>query len=187
MKEIELEVLPGDYFTKVYKELKRKSLDGNMYYAIFNSNKITSSMTEDELYLMVTGEDKSSYDKAEEEKKRQIQEEELAFKGRLPKVINGYIEKGKNVLEPQYLPLWNKIVPIRLNDLYKGMELDCWLDLIEILCYGDLPITNRFKKAYKLFLDQGHSGMSASLVKKGLRELCSRGNKFVEYINKQEK
>lgn len=187
MKEIELEVLPGDRFTEVYKELKRKSLDGNMYYAIFNGNKITSAMREDTLYLTIVGMNKSSYDKAREEEKRQIEEEERAFKERLPKVINGYIAKGKNVLEPQYLPLWNKIVPIRLDDLYKGMELNCWLDLIEVLNDNRLSVNERFIFAMIIFRGQRHSGLSASLVKTGLRDLCSLGNEFVEYIIKQER
>jgi hypothetical protein len=187
MKEFELEVLPGDYFTEVHKKLKRKSLDGNMYYAIFNGNKITSSMSEDTMYLTIVGMNKNSYDKAEAERKRKIEEEELAFKERLPKVIDGYIAKGQNVLEPQYLPLWNKIVPIRLDDLYKGMELDCWLDLIEVLNDKRLTVDERFIVAFAVFNNQGHSGMSASLVKRGLRVLCSLGNEFVEYIESQER
>ena len=73
--------------------------------------------------------------------------------------------------------LWDKIVPIRLGDLYRGMELGCSLDIIEILNNG-----GHFSVAEDEINSQDHSGMSYGLVCNMIREFCDRGENFVGYI-----
>ena len=72
---------------------------------------------------------------------------------------------------------WDKIVPIRLNDLYHGMELGCCLDITEVLNNN-----GTLDEAKKIIESQDHSGMSYGLVCAMVKEFCSRGNEFVEYI-----
>lgn len=72
---------------------------------------------------------------------------------------------------------WTKCVPIRLNDLYEGMELGACLDIVTELNNGcDL------EAAKKIIYDQGHSGMSYGLACSMVRSFCDRGQEFVDYV-----
>ena len=44
-----------------------------------------------------------------------------------------WLEKGREVLAEDKWELWDKIVPIRLGDLYRGMELGNCLDIVTVL------------------------------------------------------
>jgi hypothetical protein len=89
-----------------------------------------------------------------------------------------YATKGREVLEEKYWELWDKITPIRLNDLYEGMELQCTLDIIK-----EFP---NFEKASIVLEKQDHSGMSHSLVASMVKELSSLGEAFIRYENGEE-
>lgn len=52
------------------------------------------------------------------------------------KYIIEWIEKGNKILDKKYHPLWAKIVPIRLKDLYRGFEPGACLDIVEQLNNG---------------------------------------------------
>ena len=68
-------------------------------------------------------------------------------------------------------------VPIRLDDLYHGMELGCCLDIVKELNAGcSLDV------AKKIIEDQGHSGMSFGLVCSMVKSFCERGSEFVNYV-----
>ena len=84
------------------------------------------------------------------------------------------------MLAPPYWKLWERMVPIRLDDLYHGMELGCTLEIVKILNSG-----GSLNDAKKKIEDQGHSGMSFSLVCSMVRVLCDRGEEFVEYVNRR--
>ena len=86
---------------------------------------------------------------------------------------NGKTTKGKRP---------DKIVPIRLQDLYHGMELDCWLDLIAVLNDESKSKEDRMKEGLQMFINQGHSGMSAGLVLSGLCRFHALGRELAEYI-----
>ena len=47
--------------------------------------------------------------------------------------INEYIEEGHKLIEKNKWAEWERIVPIRVTDLYEGLELGYTLKLIEML------------------------------------------------------
>lgn len=87
------------------------------------------------------------------------------------------MKKAKKILDEKYLELWNECVPIRLNDLYQGMELGNCLEIVEKLNKGE-----SFEKVKPLIENQGHSGMSFSLVCSMIKSFCDRGNEFVTFV-----
>jgi hypothetical protein len=81
------------------------------------------------------------------------------------------------ILDEKYRELWAECVPIRLSDLYNGMELGCCLDIVIELNNGcDINV------AKKIITEQGHSGMSFGLVCSMVRSFCDRGLEFVNYV-----
>lgn len=93
-----------------------------------------------------------------------------------------WIEEGHKILDEKYWAEWDEIVPIRLNDLYEGMELEACLAIVKPLnegCWLD--------EAYKIIESQGHSGMSFSLVMAMVYHFCDRGEAFAKYVNHHSK
>ena len=70
-----------------------------------------------------------------------------------------------------------------MNDLYHGMELDCWLELVAVLNDTSKKQLERFEICRTLFFKQGHSGMSGGLVLTGLRRFHPLGEMLISYIN----
>jgi hypothetical protein len=89
-----------------------------------------------------------------------------------------FIEKGINVLDSKYHQSWAKCVPIRLNDLYRGKDLQACLDIVNQLNNGC-----SLEEAKVVMKSQGHSGASFHLVSSMIRSFCDRGRDFVEYVN----
>ena len=87
-----------------------------------------------------------------------------------------WIEEGKEVLSKDKWDVWEEIVPIRLKDLYRGMELRCCLDIVKVLNNGTL------EEAKILIEKQNHSGMSFGLVCSMVREFSPRGIEFVDFV-----
>ena len=86
------------------------------------------------------------------------------------------MKKGREILNEDKWEYWDRIVPIRLNDLYQGIELKCCLDIVEILNNGTLEDA-------KLEIEkQGHSGMSFALVCSMVKDFSPRGEEFFNYI-----
>lgn len=96
---------------------------------------------------------------------------------KIPELTKVWIEKGHKILDEEYWSEWDKCVPIRLGDLYEGMELGACLDIIEELnnnCTLDVAKT--------IIENQNHSGMSFGLVCAMVRAFCKRGEEFVSYV-----
>lgn len=68
-------------------------------------------------------------------------------------------------------------MPIRLSDLYRGMELGACLDIVVELNKGC-----SLKKAKGIIEKQGHSGMSFGLVCSMVASFCDRGREFVDFV-----
>jgi hypothetical protein len=62
------------------------------------------------------------------------------------------------------------------------MELGCTLDLCRIMRDESISYDKRIRKAYKAFMDQGHSGMSASLVAHMLEVFCPNGYDLADAV-----
>src|SRR5690606_37323492 len=76
---------------------------------------------------------KFDYSIEQEVKKKKIEEER--FMKEKDSLIEYWKREGRRVLDYEYLNEWYKVVPARLNDLYRGMELECCLELVEMLNY----------------------------------------------------
>lgn len=95
----------------------------------------------------------------------------------IPERTKVWVEKGREILPKNKWELWDKIIPIRLNDLYQGMELGCCLNIVKIL--ND---NGTLEEAKEEIESQGHSGMSFGLVCSMVGEFSSRGEDFIEYV-----
>lgn len=92
------------------------------------------------------------------------------------KQVKEWEVKGREVLSEDKLELWDKIVPIRLNDLYQGMELGNCLDIVKILNSG-----GSLEEAKVTMEAQNHSGMSWGLVLHMVKAFADKnGDEFFE-------
>lgn len=156
----------------IYKER------GELVYGDFNGHRLYSDVDDlDSAYIKITGKTKAECDEAEKKRHEEYEEENRKHKEAIPELIKEWIAKGNNILDEKYRELWAKCVPIRLSDLYKGMELDCCLEIVEQLNKGE-----EFEKVKLLIENQGHSGMSFSLVCFMVKSFCDRGNEFISYV-----
>ena len=184
MKEIE--ILPGDSIDTAWKRLLKESAEcEDTCFGMFNDHEIRSTDTLDEAYMKILGKTKSEHEKEMQDWCDEYERKEKEHKDNIPNLIPIYREKARGViLEDQY-EYWDKIVPIRLDDLYHGMELDATLDLCKIMRDESMSYDERLKKAYDTFMDQGHSGMSAGLVASMLRTFCPDGNDLADAVMKR--
>lgn len=144
----------------------------------FNGTTLYSdTVTMDEAYKKITGKTKTEFDKAQQDWRDNYKKEQEEYKGKIPELTLLWQKKGREVLTEDKWEYWNKIVPIRLADLYQGMELGNCLDIVKILNNN-----GTFDEAKKEIEKQGHSGMSFGLVCSMVKEFCERGNEFVEYV-----
>lgn len=105
--------------------------------------------------------------------------ERIRHKEAIPELTKEWIKKGNIILAKKYHELWAKCVPVRLSDLYQGMELGMCLDIVK-----ELNKKCSFDEAKVIIESQDHSGMSFGLVCSMVATFCDRGRKFVEYVNK---
>lgn len=95
----------------------------------------------------------------------------------MKKTIQDYIERGHKVIDKALWKEYDKIVPIRVKDLYCGMELGAFLEIVE--SYNE---KKDLKECYRLFDKQGHSGMSASLVASLIYKFHKNGDIIVRAL-----
>lgn len=181
MKEIKFCI--GDSIDDAWKQLLRESAEcGETCYGNFNNVEIRSTDTLDDAYVKLMGKTKAEHDKEMQEWYDEYERKEKEHKDKIPALTKSYCEKARGViLEDQYEE-WDEIVPIRLGDLYHGMELDCTLDLCKIMRDESLLYDDKIRKAYNAFMEQGHSGMSAGLVASMLRTFCPNGEDLADAV-----
>ena len=174
----QIEFSPGENIDSAVKTLIRHKENGRLVCGTFNGTVLYSDVDDvDSAYEKIMGMTKSEYDKEEQQQQEEYKEQERKHKNAIPKLTKEWIEKGSNILDEKYHELWQKAVPIRLDDLYHGMELGCCLDIVE-------PLNNGcdFEIAKDIIEKQGHSGMSHGLVCSMVRSFCDRGEEFVKHI-----
>lgn len=156
------------------KELKRHN---ELVCGSFNGQILYSDIDDlNSAYVKITGKTKTEFDEAERIRHEEYEEQERKHKEAIPELTKEWIEKGNKILDEQYRELWAKCVPIRLGDLYQGMELEMCLDIVKQLNNGCT-----LEKAKEIIDSQGHSGMSFGLVCSMIKSFCDRGEEFVNY------
>lgn len=175
---IKIEFSPCQTIESAIKELKEHE---DLVCGSFNGKTLYSDVDDlNSAFKKITGKTKSEFDEAIRIENEKYQQEKKEHKKAIPKLTIEWIEKGNKILDEKYHKDWAECVPIRLGDLYKGMELGCCLEIVTKLNNGcDL------KTAKGIINKQGHSGMSFSLVCSMVRSFCNRGNSFVKFVNKQ--
>ena len=167
----------GDSIERAMQDLSRFKERGELVYGEFNGQKLYSDVDDlDTAYKKVTGKTKADFDAGRKAENDRYKEEQRKHKEAIPELTKVWIEKGNTILDEKYRELWAKCVPIRLGDLYQGMELKCCLDIVSELNKGC-----SLDEAKTIIEGQGHSGMSFGLVCSMVKSLCDRGQEFVSY------
>jgi len=165
----------GQSIESAIKELKEHK---DLVCGSFNDQMLYSDIDDlDSAYKKITGKTKAEFDEAERKRHEEYESENKRHKEAIPELTKEWIEKGKNILDDKYLELWNKIVPIRLDDLYKGFELGACLDIVKELNAGCT-----LNEAKSIIESQGHSGMSFGLVCSMVEAFCDRGTEFLKFV-----
>lgn len=168
----------GDSIERAMNDLARFKERGELVYGEFNGQKLYSDIDDlDSAFKKITGSTKVEFDAEREREHLEYEEHKRKHKENIPELTKEWIEKGKEILDIKYLIKWNKCVPIRLSDLYEGMELGATLDIVKELNAGC-----ELKTAKEIIEGQGHSGMSFGLVCLMVESFCDRGAEFVSYI-----
>lgn len=133
--------------------------------------------TVDTAYKKITGHTKSEHDELIRKQNEEYQEQKRKHEEAIPELTKQWIEKGNQILDEKYRETWAKCVPIRLGDLYQGMELQMCLDIVLELNNGCT-----LEEAKTIIESQGHSGMSFGLVCSMVKSFCDRGTEFSKYV-----
>ena len=173
---IEIQFFIGDTLDSAYERLVKTAEEKKEdCYGKFNDNLIYSTDTLDEVYQKVTGKTKAEYDEAVEAWRDNYRKGEEEFKKKIPELTEKYCKEARGLILEEKYDEWDTIVPVRLADLYHGMEVAQTLDICRIMRDEKLSYDERLKKAYDLFMESGHSGMSATLTAEMLRRYCPDG------------
>jgi len=175
---IELNTFIGNSIGSAIDALNKYKERGELASCEFNGHKLYSDIDDIEsAYKKVTGKTKSEFDEAARKSNEEYEERKRKHKEAIPRLTVEWIEKGNAILDEKHHETWAKCVPIRLGDLYDGMELANCLEIAEQLNKGE-----ELEKVKPLIENQGHSGMSFGLVCSMVREFCDRGDEFVKYV-----
>lgn len=179
IKSMEIEFMCGNTIDDSVEELKNIA---RIYNAVvsgsFNGKMINSDMTIDGAYKLITGNSKEEFEAGIKKQQEEFKKAEAEHEIKIPSMTDEFRKKARGVVREEKLSKWDEIVPIRLGDLYRGMELEHTLRLIKML---DIDMCH-VEEAKKEFYKQGHSGMSAGLIFAMMKEFCVRGKEFVEYL-----
>lgn len=168
----------GNTVEEAVNELLNYKQQGRLVCGEFNGVVLYSdTVTMDSAYKQITGKTKSEFDKSQQEWKDNYDRQKKEHEDNIPSLTKEWIKKGREVLSEDKWDYWGEIVPIRLSDLYQGMELGACLEIVKILNSG-----GSLDEAKTEIENQGHSGMSFGLVCAMVKEFSERGNEFVDYV-----
>lgn len=173
----EIDFFPGRNIKECVNELLEYKAKGELVFGVFNGHKLYSdTITMDNAYREITGKTEKEYNDYLKRQFEEYEKEKQEHIDNIPKLTQYWMEKGREILDKSKWELWDRIVPIRLNDLYQGMELKQCLDIVTLLEY------DKFEEAKELINNQGHSGMSYGLVCSMVKEFSLIGADFINYI-----
>lgn len=176
-KKIDFEV--GCTIEEALKKLHKHKINNVKAKGFFNDKLLLSDIdTLDSAYLKITGLSYEDYKQKEKQRHEEYLHAKVEHEAKIPELTKYWIKKGHEILSEDKWELWDKCVPIRLSDLYKGMELECCLDIISFLKENN----HRFDLGKIVIENQGHSGTSFSLLCSMLKSFYEKGEEFVKYI-----
>lgn len=168
----------GDSIERAMRDLARFKERGELVYGEFNGQKLYSDIDDlDTAFKKVTGKTKAEFDEERKLENDKYKADQKKHKDAIPELTKEWIEKGNAILDEKYQEKWAKCVPIRLDDLYQGMELKATLDIVKELNAGC-----EVEVAKEIIEGQGHSGMSFGLVCSMVKSFCDRGTEFASFV-----
>lgn len=177
-------ILHGSTIESALQYLKRQSkIQNEILCANFNDKVIFSTDSIDDAYKRIVGKTKEEFDADSNKWREEYDRKEQEHKDNIPNLTEKYRQKARGLVIESELEYWDKIVPVRLNDLYHGMELQQVIDCAIVMRNTTITKEERLRIAYKIFMDAGHSGMSASLTMVMLRRFCPNGNELADACN----
>lgn len=183
MKEVTLYGGTIDSCLRDLREMAAAEKSGEVLKAVFNDKYLLSTDTDDDAYLRITGKTKAEHDEYVRKWQEEYEAKKKAHEARIPELTDYYRKVARGVIIESELEYWDEIVPIRLGDLYRGMELDQVLDCARVMRDETLSRIERLRKAYGIFSDAGHSGMSAGMTMAMLRRFCPDDNELADACN----
>jgi hypothetical protein len=181
MKEIT--IYAGSTIKTAWKEiLIESSKCEDTCFVNFNGKQILSTDTLDEAYKKVTGKTKAEFEEEQRKWHEDYEREQNEFEMKIPKLTEEYRNRARGLIIESQLEYWDEIVPVRLGDLYHGMELEETLKACECMNDESMSYDMRLRKAYNMFMDAGHSGMSASLTASMYRRFVPNGNDLADAV-----
>lgn len=178
-----IELCAGTSIDGAVAELKMKANElKTACYCSFNGVELTSEDSVDDAYIKVTGKTREENDKEFEKFVEEYTRREEEHKARIPELTERYRKEAVGLVKEDKLEEWNKIVPIRLGDIYQGMEVVQTLDICKIMRDEETDYDTRLHNAYDLFMESGHSGMSAHLTATMIKEFCPHGEDVADAV-----
>ena len=183
MKKVE--ILAATTLEDAVHELKRmRELHKEECFADFNGKEIYSTDSVNDAYLRVIGKSKEDFDNDRNKQLEEYKRQEEEHKSQIPELTKHWIAEGHKHIASEYWEKWDECVPIRLGDLYQGMELDCAIKLVKILNTSD-NIEDTYQSAKAEIESQGHSGMSFGLVKAMIKSFHKNGIIFCHKLQQE--
>ncbi|MET3505470.1 hypothetical protein [Halalkalibacter oceani] len=174
----EIGFFAGNTIEDAVNELMGYREKGELVCGDFNGVMLYSdTVTMDSAYKGITGKTKAEFDKQQQEWQEDYDRRKKEHRENIPEQSKVWMEKARGIIAEDKLDFWDEIVPIRLSDLYQGMELGACLEIVEILNNN-----GTFEEAKVAIDNQGHSGMSFGLVCAMIKEFSERGSEFVEFV-----
>ena len=175
----EIEFMPRCTIEEAIEELSRHKTKDVKVKGSFNGNVLFSDIdTLDSAYFKITGLSYNDFKQKEKERHEEYANKKAEHETKILELTKYWIEQGHKILEEDKWKLWDECVPIRLSDLYEGMELKCCLDIISFLREND----HKFDLGKIVIENQGHSGNSFGLVCSMLKAFYEKGEEFVNYV-----
>lgn len=168
----------GISIERAVNQLLECNSSGVLAYGNFNNVLLYSdTVTMDGAYMAITGYSKADFDKLQQKQADDYKKSRSEHEDKIPELTELWIQRGKEILTEDRWTRWAEVVPVRLEDLYQGMELGCCLDIVKILNNN-----GTLDEAKAKIHDQGHSGMSFGLVCSMVKVFSDRGSEFVDYV-----
>lgn len=142
--------------------------------ADFNDITLTSTMTDDEAYLAITGKTKAQHKKEQQEYFDSIKRSDEAYRDKFTDTLKMYKEVSKKYIKLEDFKDFCKDLDEYLNIGYRTFIIDCLFEVISI-AKRDTELEDIIAEVRDKVDKQGHSGNTAYQLYKLVRKYCPHG------------